>query len=142
MALNGLFGTWKLMSHQFVTTDGQDRREMFGPDPEGYLVITPDSRMMTLITAKDRQAALDEAGNAALFKSLLAYCGPIRIEGEDQFIVNVDAAWQPGWVGGQQARTFVLDGDNLSIMTPETLHPMFPGRTARGVLTWQRISRF
>jgi hypothetical protein len=71
---------------------------------------------------------------------MMAYSGPFRIEGEDQFITKIEVSWHPGWVGTEQARTFVVDGDILSITTAETSHPMFPGQTGRGVLKWQKAA--
>lgn len=142
MALEDLFGIWKLNSLQFLLTDTGACRDMYGPDPDGYLFVTPDRRMMTLITAKGRAASDGEAGDAALFGSMMAYSGPCRIEGEDLFVTAVEVSWHPGWVGTEQARVFSIDGDILSITTTETLHPMFPGRKGRGVLKWQRTSRF
>jgi len=73
---------------------------------------------------------------------MMAYSGPFRVEGEDQFITDVEVSWHPGWVGTEQARTFSIDGDILSIITAETLHPMFPGQKGRGVLKWKRTSTF
>jgi len=142
MALEALLGTWKLISHKLVTSDGQERMAMFGADPQGYLVITPDERMMTLITAQDRQVAADEAGQAGLYKSLLAYGGKVRVEGGDRLITAVDVSWHPGWMGSEQVRSFSIAGDVLSLMSPEMPHPTYPGQMARGVLKWQRVSRF
>lgn len=142
MAIEDLFGTWKLLSHQFITIATDERRDMFGADPIGMLMISPDKRMMAIITSKDRQASDSVAGDAALFKSSLAYGGPLRIAGDDQFITSVEVSWHPEWLGTEQTRIFRLNGDTLSIMTPSMLHPMFPGQTARGVLAWHRISRF
>jgi Lipocalin-like domain len=73
---------------------------------------------------------------------MMSYCGPFRIEGGDQFITDVEVSWHPGWLGTEQARTFSVADDALSITTAETLHPMFPGRKGRGVLKWQRASAF
>ncbi len=134
MSQDTLFGSWTLISHQFVTSDTLDSRDMFGTDPMGTLVMTPDHRLIALITAKGRQASDSEA---ALFKSALAYAGPFRIEA-DQIITTVEVAWNPGWLGHEQARTFALTDGILTIMTPETSHPMFDGRPARGVLKWKR----
>lgn len=142
MTPEDLFGTWALISHQFVAIETDERREMFGPEPLGTLVITPDHRMIAFITAKDRKAAEGEAGNAALYKSMLAYSGPFRLEGPDQLITTVELAWYPAWIGGEQLRTIALEGDILTIMTPIATHPMFPGQTACGVLKWRRLSRF
>jgi hypothetical protein len=115
---------------------------MYGADPLGYIFITPDKRMITLVTSSGRVPSDSESGDAALFKSMMAYSGPFQIEGEDTFVTKVEVSWHPSWVGTEQARTFSVVGDILSITTAETLHPMFPGRKGRGVLKWQRTSTF
>jgi hypothetical protein len=115
---------------------------MYGADPLGYIFITPDKRMITVITSRDRKPSSNDSGDTDLFKSMMAYSGPFRVEGEDQFITDVEVSWHPGWVGTEQARTFSIDGDILSIITAETLHPMFPGQKGRGVLKWKRTSTF
>jgi hypothetical protein len=140
MGSEDLFGAWKLISLQFVVTDTGERTDMYGADPRGYIFITPDKRMMTVITSDGRVSLDNDSGDAALFKSMMAYTGPFRIEGEDQFITEVEVAWHPEWVGTEQARKFSVDGDILSITTVEISHPMFPGREGRGVLKWQRVS--
>ncbi|MDB5658487.1 MAG: hypothetical protein JWS10_1102 [Cypionkella sp.] len=142
MTPEDLFGTWTLISHQFVTLETDERREMFGADPLGTLVLTPDHRMIAFITANDRKPAVDDASTAALYKSMLVYSGPFRLEAPDQLVTTVEMAWHPAWVGGEQARTLALEGDILSIMTPVMAHPTIAGQTARGVLTWRRLSRF
>ncbi len=139
MGVETVFGVWRLLSLQFVTSDGGAPQDMYGADPEGYIFITPDQRMMTVITSKDRSAS---DGDAALYQSMMACSGPFRIEGEDQFITDVEVSWHPGWVGGEQARTFLIEDDILSIPTAETLPLMFPGQTGRGVLRWQRTASF
>ena len=142
MTPEDIFGTWMLISHQMVTLGTDERREMFGPDPLGTLVLTPDHRMMAFITAKDRKPAVDDASTAALYKSMLAYSGPFRLEAPDQLVTTVEMAWHPAWVGSEQARTLALEGDILSIMTPVMAHPTISGQTSRGVLKWRRSSRF
>ena len=142
MGRDNLFGIWSLISLQFVMTETGECRDMYGADPLGYLFITPDKRMMTVITSKGRVPSDNESGDAALFKSMMAYSGSFRFEGEDQFITKVEVSWHPGWVGTEQARTFSIAGDILSITAAEALHPMFPGRKGRGVLKWQRTSAF
>ena len=140
MAGSTLYGNWKLISLQFVATDTGEARDMYGADPLGYLFLTPDQRMMTVITSKSRVSADGELTEASLFRSMMAYSGPFRIEGGNQFITRVEVSWHPAWVGTDQARTFAVDGDILSITTAETTHPMFPGRPGRGILKWQRAA--
>lgn len=135
-----LFGVWRLISLQFVVSGTGEARDMYGADPLGYIFIMPERRMMTVITSRDRKSPDDESGDVDLFRSMMAYSGPFRIEGQDTFVTDVEVAWHPGWVGTEQARTFSIDGDILSITTAEVSHPMFPGRKGRGILRWERVS--
>ena len=136
MAIEDLFGTWTLLTHRFVATASGEFKEMFGAAPKGCLILTPDHRMMALITADNRIPGEDEA---ALFKSMLCYAGPFRIEG-DQLVTTVEVAWHPAWVGSEQSRAFELQNGILSLKTPVTQHPLFPGQEACGVLTWRKAA--
>jgi hypothetical protein len=69
---------------------------------------------------------------------VIAYSGSCRIEDEDKLIIKVDTAWHPGWIGSERIRFFIVDRGVLSITTAWQIHPSFPGRMARGVLTAQR----
>jgi hypothetical protein len=142
MGHENLLGVWKLLSLQFAVTDSGECRDMYGADPLGYIFITPDNRMITVITSKGRKSSDNESGDADLFKSMMAYSGRFRIDGTDQFVTEVEVSWHPGWVGTEQARTFSIVDDILSITTAETLHPMFPSQKGRGILKWQRTSAF
>lgn len=137
MTDDSVYGFWKLISLRFVTTDTGESADMYGANPLGYLVLGADGRMMAVITSDGRESADGEAG---LFKSMMAYSGPFRIEGGNQFITKVEVSWHPDWVGTEQARSFSVDGDALSITTAELTHPMFPGATGRAVLEWHRTS--
>jgi hypothetical protein len=130
-------GNWRLLSLRFVVSQTGASAEMYGADPIGHLILTAEGRMMTVITRRDRPVPATEADEAALFRGMMAYSGAYRLDG-DQFITAVDTAWHPSWVGTEQARTFTLDGNRLSIVTAEISHPMFPGQPGRGVLEWGR----
>jgi len=138
VAQNKLIGTWKLVSVQYEFADTREFVDMYGAKPLGYLMITQDRRMMTIITSDGRAPPKGEADEAALFKSMMAYSGEFRLEGDDQFITKAEVAWHPAWVGTEQARFFEVDGDKLSIITAQVAHPMFPGRMGRGVVKWHR----
>ncbi len=134
---SNLVGTWKLVSMQFVFDDNGERVDVYGASPAGYISLGSDDRMMGIITAAngERQANTDPA---ALFRTMLAYSGTYRLEG-DRFIVTVDAAWHPSWVGTEQVRFIRIDGDRMEITTaPQTL-PLYGKRIGRGVLAWRRV---
>jgi hypothetical protein len=74
-------GVWKLVSWQ-VVTDGQ-AKDLFGSKPKGYLILTREGRAMALTTADARTPGETEAERAALHKSMLAYTGKYRLEGDE-----------------------------------------------------------
>ena len=74
---------------------------------------------------------------AALFNGMTAYTGRFRVEGE-RVVVAVDAAWHPAREGGDQVRSFELDGDRLTLRTGVQEHSQSPGRRFVGTFTWAR----
>ena len=101
------------------------------------MVLEPGGRIMFLFTRSNRQPPADDAERAELFRELGAYTGRVRLDGPDRLITTVDLSSHPGW-GGDQLRFFTLDGDRLTIRTPEQTIPPFPGRLLVGELIWER----
>jgi hypothetical protein len=130
-----LIGNWKLVSLQVVTEGGA--KDVFGPKPNGHLVLTGESRMMAITTAEDRTPGETDAERAALHKSMLAYTGKFRLEG-NEFITTVDASWTEGWNGTEQRRRFRLDGDTLYIETVPAASITTPGTFDFRRIVWQR----
>jgi hypothetical protein len=131
---NPLIGTWKLLSLQFEFADTNERRDAYD-QPSGFLIITADGRMMTVLADNAR---LPSDGLGSLFDRMMAYSGRCRLLGDDCFIVAVDVAWHPSWIGTEQTRYFKIDHGILSIISPPQQHPKFPGQTIRGVIVWQK----
>ena len=135
---NSLIGIWKLKSIQFELADTGEIADVFGPNPSGYLMNTAEGRMMALLMRSDRVPPKEDSDGSTLFKTMMAYTGNCRIEGDDKFITNVDLAWHPSWNGTEQTRYFKLEGDTLSITTAQQANPMLAGRMGRGTITWTR----
>src|SRR5271156_2736446 len=89
-ANDNLAGNWRLVSSQAII-DG-DARDLFGPSPNGYLILTPQGRLAALTTAAGRAPGEGDIERAALHRSMMAYTGRYRVEGND-FITVVDASW-------------------------------------------------
>jgi hypothetical protein len=69
---------------------------------------------------------------------LVAYTGTYRIEG-DKWITKVDVAWNPEWVGTEQARSFKLDGERLQVLTPWRVMPNWADKEmTRSIITFER----
>ena len=75
---------------------------------------------------------------ADLLNTLVAYTGIYRIEG-DRWITKVDVAWNPEWVGTEQARNFKIEGDRLKVLTPWRIMPNWPEKgMSRSIVTLER----
>lgn len=130
-----LVGNWKLVSWQ-VVTEGE-ARDLFGTKPKGYFILTREGRAMTVTTAEARKPGESEAERAALHKSMLAYTGRYRLEG-DEFVTTVDASWNESWNGTEQRRRFRLEGDKLYIESAPAPSILFPGKVDFRRIVWER----
>jgi hypothetical protein len=131
-----MVGTWKLVSFQSIA-DGEPPRDAFSANPKGYLIVTREGRLMTVITAGGRKAGTDDAERAALQKSMLSYSGRYRLDG-DLLITTVDVSWNEAWNGTEQKRHFRFEGDKLLIDTVRQPSVVSPGKMAIGRLVWER----
>jgi hypothetical protein len=133
-----LLGIWRIVSVESEDQATGERQPVLGVGLAGYLIFTPEGRIITLVTGEDRKEAKTDEERVDLFKSMVAYTGTYRLEG-DKFITKVDVAWNPAWVGTEQTRFFVLDGDLLHITTAWGQSIAEPEKgMGRGILTWER----
>jgi hypothetical protein len=93
--------------------------------------------MMAFISKQDRRPPADDAEAAALLRSMLAYTGRFRVEG-GRVVVSVDGAWSEVYKAEEQVRYFAMDGDLLTIRTPEQPSGVALGRTVVSTLTFVR----
>ena len=134
-----LLGNWKLVS--FFTEDVQtkQRSSVFGEHPnDGFIGFTPD-RFFAFAMAEGRKAPQTPEEQAAAYRTVVAYTGTWRLEGE-KFIVKVDVAWNPAWVGTDQVRFWRVDGNKLFITTAPNSMPSPDGteKTVVGNVVWER----
>lgn len=133
---DSLVGTWKLVSWQ-VIVENEPPRNVFGVHPKGFLILTREGRAIVLTTAQDRRPGMGDADRAALHKSMLAYSGKYRVEGND-FVTAVDVSWNEEWNGTEQRRHFRLEGDKLFIESAPAPSIVFPGKRDFRRIVWER----
>lgn len=133
---HALVGTWKLVSWQVIGKDGKPA-DVFGANPSGYLVLTPEGRSIVLTTAAGRKPGTDDAARAALQKSMLSYSGHYRVEGGD-FITTVEISWNEEWNGTEQRRHYRIEDDKLFIESAPAPSIIFPGKTDFRRIVWVR----
>jgi len=131
-------GVWKLVSNEVeIQSTGQKEFPM-GQKPTGYVTFTAEGRVFFVLTGEGRNPAKTDQERAALLGSLVAYTGTYRLEG-DKWITKVEVAWNPEWVGTEQARSYKIDGDRLQVLTPWQIMPNWPDKgMTRSLLTFER----
>ena len=133
-----LCGSWRLVSFHTELQDSRERTRPWGDEPRGHLVFTPDRRMMVLVTAKTREPGTTDDKAAALSRTMMAYTGRYRIEG-NRFVTTIDASWNEAWNGSEQQRFFRRDGDTLEVSTAWMPNPLAAGNPmGRGMLVFTR----
>ncbi len=129
------------MSSRSVVWGDGDTGVLDTVQPKGYLIVTPWGRMMTVSVAcdGDRTKKRRAGGPSELWKTMMAYTGKYRVEG-DSIVTTVDVAWNEAWTGTVQRRFYKLEGDKLTIDT-EAL-PIGSGRRANAMyscrVVWER----
>lgn len=132
---NGLIGNWKLVSSQVIVDDRA--HDLFGSNPKGYLILTPEGRLCAITTAAHRKPGEGDLERAELHRSMLAYTGKYRVEGSD-FITVVDVSWNEVWNGTEQRRHFLIEDDMLFIESAPAPSVLFPGKVDFRRIVWQR----
>jgi hypothetical protein len=131
-----LIGTWTLVSWQ-VIVENEPPQNVFGSHPKGFLILTREGRSIVLTTAENRRGGMGDTERAALHKSMLAYSGKYRVEGND-LITVVDVSWNEDWNGTEQRRHFRIAGDKLFIESAPAPSILFPGKTDFRRIVWER----
>ena len=133
-----LFGSWRLISFQLkVVGEEGEPKDIFGPNPIGRIIFSPEHRVVVFISRADRRPPTSETEAAALLSSMTAYTGKFRLDG-NKFITQVDGAWNEVYKGSEQVRYFELIGDRLNIRTPEQQSGILIGKRTIATLVWER----
>jgi hypothetical protein len=133
-----LIGTWKVVSYDNEFQDGSPRRAAYGQHPTGFIILTAEGRMMAIVAGEGRKPATTDEERAALMRTMLAYSGMYRLEG-DKWITKVDVSWNAAWNGTEQIRFYKLDGDRLEVTGAWATAPFLPGSPIlRGVVVFER----
>lgn len=142
-AHEALVGTWQLTAASAITDSGEIDDSPFGTGPVGLLVYTADGTVAALISNGGRSAlsadriASPTDERASAFATFFSYAGRYSVAG-DRVIHHVQVASFENWVGTDLVRAFVLDGDQLKLLTPPM---MVGGKSWITELVWDRAPR-
>jgi hypothetical protein len=134
-----IVGTWKLLSVNYEDVATRERAPIYGEHPKGIQIATPHGRWLALMTGEGRTVPKTDTERAQALTSMIAYTGRYRVE-NGQVITRVEAAWNEGWVGGEQVRNIRFEDDKLYIESPPMPHPNISDKKVRVIVVWQRES--
>jgi hypothetical protein len=132
-----LVGTWKLVSCFMEDVETKEQKPVWGEHPNGYIVLTSEGRRIVVQTAEGRKTPQSDEERAVAFRSMLAYSGKYRTEG-NKIVIKVDIAADESWNGTEQVRYFRHEGDRLHIEAAPQPYANFGGKVMRGILIWAR----
>jgi hypothetical protein len=131
-------GLWKLVSYQIEVQATGERAPVMGQRPSGYANFSSDGRVFFILTGEGRKPAKTGQERAELLNTLVAYTGTYIIEGEKR-VTKVDVAWNPEWVGTEQARSFKIEADQLQVFSPWRVMPNWADKgMTRSIVTFER----
>ncbi len=141
MAENHFIGTWRLLSYEVRSTDGQITYP-WGQDALGYLIYNKDGYMMVAIMSGNRPkfASSDFIGGSVEEKTdaadtYISYGGRYEVKG-DRVIHHIEICSYPNWTGVDQERIFEFVGDRLEL---QSLPILYGGIQQTAHLIWQRV---
>ncbi len=120
MTSNPLIGTWRLISWENRSADGQISYPL-GRAAVGYIMYNEDGYMFVAIMGPNRpkfaaddllSGSTEEKAQAA--SSYVSYCGRYEFRGET-VIHHVERGLFPNWVGVDQERLVELTGESIDI---------------------------
>jgi lipocalin-like protein len=129
-------GNWKLVSYVSEEIPTGKKTALLGEHPKGYLIYTPQGRMVAMLVHETRSPLKVDEDRINLHKYMFAYSGRYTIEG-DKVVHHVDISWNESWTGKDQVRFFKLEGDSLTIKSPVQKSGI-TGIDSIGILVWER----
>ena len=141
MSSNPLVGTWKLISWESRTLDGEVSHPL-GEDASGYIAYNEDGYVFVAIMRRARSPFVagdllsgSTAEKAGAAETYVSYCGRYEFHGAT-VIHHVELSLFPNWVGVAQERLVKISGDRLTLCTRPLL---LQGRKQTAHLSWERV---
>ena len=137
-ASRALEGTWRLQAYMVEVRETGERFPPMGEAPAGYVIFSAGGRVWFMLTGEGREPGDSDREMARLLETLIAYTGRYWVEG-DGWVTAVDVAWNPAWVGTEQRRQFVREGDRLQVLTPWRVMPNWADKgETRSIISFER----
>jgi hypothetical protein len=126
-----LVGSWRLVGFKVQANDTKELKDALGPYPRGRLILTANGYVTNYRVADGRKPAETDGERAQLLRTMAAWTGRYRVEG-NKLIVTTDSAWNEEGTGRELPRSFVIEGNRLTLTTVTPRSNFFEGRPATG----------
>jgi hypothetical protein len=134
-APSSIVGFWKMASFTSKVVETGETRLPFGEHPGGYTAFSKDGNFVHLVVKDNRKApaaALTDAERIELFKTMAAFSGTYKVDG-NKIIFHDEASWNQSRTGKDDVRTFEKSGEKLIISSA----PITSGLDGKQVVnTW------
>lgn len=127
ITLAAIRGTWLLES--FEIEDLEKKVAPWGANARGLLIYSDTGHMSVSINRDLNKKSSIEAEN--IFDSILFYSGTYQVEG-NVVTHQVSNASNPARIGKQMIRYAVLDGDLITLSSPQESF-------GRAILKWRKV---
>jgi hypothetical protein len=138
-----LIGTWRMAAYTAERDDG-DAIYPLGQDLQGYIMYAADGHMSVNLMKPGRpkfssgdimRSTAEERAAAA--EGYFAYAGTYEIDEAKKMVVHhVEYSLYPNWVGMDQHRLVILEGNRLELRSPKPVVVSGEQRTLR--VRWER----
>jgi hypothetical protein len=138
-----LVGVWRLVSYRDEQEGGEDSFP-FGPEPEGFLIYTPEGFVSAQLMKPGRfpfQSQDWHGGTPDEYRQAgsgyIAYCGVYEVDEEKATVTHIPSvALLPNLILKGQQRSVTLNGDRLTLCAAGI--PVMNGVPVTTRLVWQR----
>ena len=135
-----LAGTWRIVTNDNVAPDGT-KRQLFGPNPKGALVLAANGQYTQIIVRPDRPKfkvnnrleGTPEENKAAVHGTTATFGTWSVDEASKMLIVRNEGGMFPNQAGTETKRSVSLTGDELRISNPS------PGAGGKSESVWKRV---
>jgi hypothetical protein len=131
-----IVGNWKVVSYVSEELATGKKTDQLGEHPKGYLIYTPQGRMMGLVVHETRSPPKVDEDRINLHKYMVSYSGRYTVEG-DKVVHHVDVSWDEALTGTDLVRFFKREGDRLTITTAPSKN-LITGVESTRVLVFER----
>jgi Lipocalin-like domain len=118
---SSIVGVWKMTSWTRKEVATGKISKTYGEHPVGYNVYARNGRVLVFAVAEGRKTPAkpdpSDAERIELFKSMFAYSGAYKVEGNNKLVYRIDGSWNQTWTGTDLTRQVEIAGNKLTIET-------------------------